>query len=276
LDSSSLITNLDSQVVQHIEYVPFGEVFIEERNNRWNTPYLFNAKELDEKTGLYYYGARYYDSRSSVWLSTDPMQEKYPNKTPYHYCSNNPVNMVDPNGQTDYWTVEVNGSKKELKHLGNDGVNDDVNKIAELSKGDVKKLSKSIKNIRNNKASASDTKQAESSFIDLEIQSSADQTNFITTMRTVASRDSKKYKEIGSYMSIIFGEKSAKLQLNGVNAAFSDGIADIAIEYTYTQGSNMWSNYSKTTQHTTKDGRVISATIEVGPLEYGGIARDKE
>ena len=55
LGSSSLITNLDGETVQHIEYVPFGEVFIEERNNRWNTPYLFNAKELDEETGLYYY-----------------------------------------------------------------------------------------------------------------------------------------------------------------------------------------------------------------------------
>ena len=60
LGSSSFITNLDGEVVQHIEYVPFGEVFIEERNHVWNTPYLFNAKEYDEETGLYYYGARYY------------------------------------------------------------------------------------------------------------------------------------------------------------------------------------------------------------------------
>ena len=37
---------VDGEVVLHIEYVPFGEVFIEERNNIWNTPYLFNAKEL--------------------------------------------------------------------------------------------------------------------------------------------------------------------------------------------------------------------------------------
>ena len=35
LGSSSYITNLDGEVVQHIEYVPFGEVFIEERNNIW-------------------------------------------------------------------------------------------------------------------------------------------------------------------------------------------------------------------------------------------------
>ena len=38
LGSSSYITNLDGEVVQHIEYVPFGEVFIEERNNNPNNP----------------------------------------------------------------------------------------------------------------------------------------------------------------------------------------------------------------------------------------------
>jgi RHS repeat-associated protein len=81
-----------------VEYVPFGEVFIEERNNTWNTPYLFNAKELDEETGLYYYGARYYDPRISLWLSADPLQEKYPNVSTYAYCAQNPVKFVDPDG----------------------------------------------------------------------------------------------------------------------------------------------------------------------------------
>lgn len=98
LGSSSLITNLDGEIVQHIEYVPFGEVFIEERNNKWNTPYLFNAKELDEETGLYYYGARYYDSRISIWLSADPLQEKYPNISTYAYTFQNPIKYIDPTG----------------------------------------------------------------------------------------------------------------------------------------------------------------------------------
>ena len=95
LGSSSFITNLDGEVVQHIEYVPFGEVFIEERNNVWNTPYLFNAKEFDEETGMYYYGARYYDPRLSLWMSTDPMQEKYPNTSGYNYANQNPIVFVD-------------------------------------------------------------------------------------------------------------------------------------------------------------------------------------
>jgi RHS repeat-associated protein len=87
---------LDGEIVQHVEYVPFGEVFIEERNNVWNTPYLFNAKELDEETGLYYYGARYYDPRTSVWLSADLLQEKYPNISTYAYTFQNPIRYIDP------------------------------------------------------------------------------------------------------------------------------------------------------------------------------------
>ena len=99
LGSSSFITNTEGEVVQHIEYVPYGEVFIEERNNVWNTPYLFNAKEFDEETGLYYYGARYYDSRLSMWYGVDALAEKYPNMGGYVYCAGNPVKLVDVDGR---------------------------------------------------------------------------------------------------------------------------------------------------------------------------------
>ena len=99
LGSSSYITNLDGEVAQHIEYVPFGEVFIEERNNTWNTPYLFNAKEFDEETGMYYYGARYYEPRLSLWMSVDSLQEKYPNISTYCYAANNPIKFIDSDGR---------------------------------------------------------------------------------------------------------------------------------------------------------------------------------
>ena len=107
LGSSSFITNLDGEVVQHIEYVPFGEVFIEERNNVWNTPYLFNAKEFDEETGMYYYGARYYDPRLSLWMSTDPKSEEAPAWSPYRAFFNNPIAFVDPDGK---WEENADGN----------------------------------------------------------------------------------------------------------------------------------------------------------------------
>jgi hypothetical protein len=62
LGSSSIITHITKQIVQNLEYVPFGEVFVDERiSNTYPTPFKFNAKELDEETGLYFYGARYLD-----------------------------------------------------------------------------------------------------------------------------------------------------------------------------------------------------------------------
>jgi len=98
LGNSSYISDASGEVSQHIEYFPFGEVFIEEQNNTYNTPYLFNGKELDDKTGLYYYGARYYDPVLSNWLSVDALADTYMGWSPYNYTLNNPVKYVDPDG----------------------------------------------------------------------------------------------------------------------------------------------------------------------------------
>ncbi len=58
--------------------------------------YSFNAKELDEETGMYYFEARYY--RAPTFTSRDPLFEKYFWMSPYAYCANNPVKFVDPTG----------------------------------------------------------------------------------------------------------------------------------------------------------------------------------
>ena len=113
LDSSSYITNLDGEVSKRIEYVPFREVFIEERNNAWNTPYLFNAKELDEETGMYCYGARYYEPRLSLWMSVDPRSEEAPEASLYTYSHNAPIGRVDFDGK---WDIKVSASSDRANH----------------------------------------------------------------------------------------------------------------------------------------------------------------
>ncbi len=121
LGSSSFITNLEGEVVQHIEYVPFGEVFIEERNSVWNTPYLFNAKEFDEETGMYYYGARYYEPRLSLWMSVDKLADYAPSWTPYRAFFNNPIRFFDPTGNWE-WDNEGNlvaNKKDNVQTLAN-------------------------------------------------------------------------------------------------------------------------------------------------------------
>ena len=63
-------------------------------NNRWK----FNGKELDEETGLYYYGARFYNPSTSLWLSVDPLAEMMPSFGGYTYNFNNPIRYTDPTG----------------------------------------------------------------------------------------------------------------------------------------------------------------------------------
>src|SRR5690554_5076656 len=99
LGSSSYITNLDGEINQHLEYLPFGKALVEEHLNSNNSPYKFNAKEMDAETGNYYYGARYYNPKWSMWLSVDPLSEKHPSWTPYHYVHNNPIKYIDPDGR---------------------------------------------------------------------------------------------------------------------------------------------------------------------------------
>ena len=113
LGSTTVVTDLDGEVTQNVAYIPYGEVFVEQRNGTWSSPYLFNAKELDEETGLYYYGARYINPKDTRWLSVDPMFEKYVGMTPYGYCAGNPVGLVDVDGRT----INDEESLADAKHL---------------------------------------------------------------------------------------------------------------------------------------------------------------
>jgi RHS repeat-associated protein len=97
--SNHWITDGSGNAIQHLHYLPFGEDWVDQRNSSWNTPYTFSGKEKDVETGYGYFGARYYNSGLSIWLSVDPMSDKYPSMSPYNYCANNPVMLVDPDGR---------------------------------------------------------------------------------------------------------------------------------------------------------------------------------
>jgi RHS repeat-associated protein len=99
LGSTSWVTDSAKNGVQYCEYLPYGEPFIDQRSTTWSSRYTFSGKERDSETGYSYFGARYYHSDLSIWLSVDPMSDKYPNLTPYNYCANNPVILVDPDGR---------------------------------------------------------------------------------------------------------------------------------------------------------------------------------
>ena len=101
LGSTSWVTDTNGMGYQHLQYMPWGEQFIDRRvsNNGYEARYTFSGKELDQETSFSYFGSRYYSNLFSIWLSVDPMSDKYPSTSPYAYCANNPVRLVDPNGE---------------------------------------------------------------------------------------------------------------------------------------------------------------------------------
>jgi len=100
--------DLNGDAIQHLQYLAFGEDFVNQQSTAFDTRFKFTGKEKDSETGYSYpstgsgrrFGARYYDSDLSVWLSVDPMAGKYPNISGYAYVFNNPLNYID------YWGLE--------------------------------------------------------------------------------------------------------------------------------------------------------------------------
>jgi len=131
LGSSNVVTDKDGRFYEQIEYFPYGETWINNKATAEQTssPYKFTAKEYDPETGWYYYGARYYDAKLSRWISADPplargdylpvppvndkakeQNSKLPgmggvfntiNLDAYHYAGQNPVKLLDPDGNWD-------------------------------------------------------------------------------------------------------------------------------------------------------------------------------
>ncbi len=109
LGSSSWITYTDGSVTQHMQNLPFGEPFIDQRATSYDIRYKFTGKEMDSETGYQYFGARYYNSDISVWLSVDPMSDEYPSTSPYSYVEGNPIMFNDPTGMFKDWYKNENG-----------------------------------------------------------------------------------------------------------------------------------------------------------------------
>ena len=91
LGSTSLVSNSSGGIEYSSDYYPFGESYNSEGGER----FTYTGKELDS-SGLYYYGARYYDAVLGRFISVDPVKSFV--FSPYVYVRDNPMKYMDPNG----------------------------------------------------------------------------------------------------------------------------------------------------------------------------------
>ena len=124
LGSVDLVTDRNGVAYEFFLYTPWGEDMYSYNagTSSFTSPYRFNGKEKDPETGYSYYGARYYQSKFSIWMSVDPLAHE--TLEPFVYTGNNPVMLVDPDGRKIVlwwenhsflgfkWTSYVNGWSK--------------------------------------------------------------------------------------------------------------------------------------------------------------------
>lgn len=103
LGNTRMVIDETGSIKQEAEYYPFGMLFSD--NQGGDNKYLYNGKEIqDEQLGgvnldWYDYGARFYDPALGRWHAQDPASEEYLNQSPYQYVLNNPIILIDPDGQ---------------------------------------------------------------------------------------------------------------------------------------------------------------------------------
>ena len=98
----------------HLQHIDFQRLF------SYKNALTFTGKEKDSETGFYYFDARYYDpTLSGLFLSVDPMSDKYPSTSPYAYCVWNPVKLVDPDGMDTIFSFACETPNKKQNEKNN-------------------------------------------------------------------------------------------------------------------------------------------------------------
>ena len=101
LGSTRVVTNAAGMKIAEYKFAPYGE---KEVSTGDGTEYGFTDKADDASTGLKYFGARFYDAETGRFLTIDPQSGSFKLERPqtqnrYSYCWNNPIKLIDPNGQ---------------------------------------------------------------------------------------------------------------------------------------------------------------------------------
>ena len=241
------------KVRQVNSYYPFGmnikQLSANSTDPNHPNEYLYNGKLMQDEMGLNWldYGARGYDGVLGRWHSSDPRAEKYFSWSPYSYCYNNPLNFVDPQGDTvkfagnaektayDAYKNNVNSSveaydkrtqklrdkgktERADKRVANRGSNEYVQIQEELNKTESDEIVFMVRmgsNISSKEGGGNITYNSDTKQIDVNIGSKGDW----TTMQRVAH----EFKHVDQYINL-----ELDLSPNGKGGLFYDKTDEIA------------------------------------------------
>ncbi len=139
-------------ILEETHYYPFGLKMAgisSKALGSLNNEVKYSGKELQsvefsDGSGLdqYDFGARNFDPQTGKWLSIDPMAGKWDSYSPYNFTLNNPILIVDPNGEDVYLYYWVKSSKKEDNNMFmNSALTRALDALKNMKEGDVYRIS---------------------------------------------------------------------------------------------------------------------------------------
>ena len=113
LGSIQAITDGLGNVVWSRDYYPYGDEKGSGIGSDDANEYKFTGKEWDNESKFFYYWHRYYDPEIGRFVQVDPMWSESINLSSYHYCNNNPLIAIDPDGLSTF----VNSSYEVIQNI---------------------------------------------------------------------------------------------------------------------------------------------------------------
>jgi RHS repeat-associated protein len=125
LGSSSVVTDATGAVTTRIHYLPYGQVDHPNSPGLDSVTYKFTGQEYDPEagtdpnSGLYNYGARFFDPKLGIFISADTVHggglSQGMNR--WMYVGGNPINYVDPSGHS-WLSAMTNGLLWAVNNVG--------------------------------------------------------------------------------------------------------------------------------------------------------------
>ncbi|MGL5694612.1 MAG: polymorphic toxin-type HINT domain-containing protein, partial [Peptostreptococcaceae bacterium] len=244
-ESTTNLVDVEGKSVVAYEYTDFGETEIKGDENFYNE-IGYTGGIYDNKTGLYYLNARYYNPEDGRFLTEDTYRGEFSDPSSMHlyaYCVNNPIAYTDPSGHIPVWGIINAGfgaldgysyaKKKNLKGVKKVGAivgGAVVGTVNPFKKVKVVKVTKKVKKV---------AKKAKST-------------------KVVAKRVSKTVRK-----SKVATKKSVKKASKKSSKAYSKARPKVAKKGCFTAGTLI----------STQDGLIPIEDIEIGDLVW---AKDPE